>query len=320
MEFLKFLEGIRNPFFDTLFSLITRLGEETVFLVAAIFIFWCVSKREGYYILITGLVGTVINQALKLMFKIPRPWVKDPTFNAVESAKPAAEGYSFPSGHTQNSVGTFGGVARWSSRLAIRITFITVAVLVAFSRMYLGVHTPLDVGVSILVASALVFALYPMFKTEERFHKFMPYIIGVSAVLAIGGLIYAFTVPEASVDAHNLASGRKNASTLIGCMVGLIPVYILDRTKIKFETDAKWYAQIIKLAVGLAIVLGIKAGLSSPLVYVFGNEYVARAVRYFLIVLFAGTLWPMTFGFFARMNIPAFDRLFEKKSEDTKTK
>ena len=170
MEFLKLLESIRNPFLDFLFLTVTHLGEELVFLALAIVIFWCVSKREGYYILITGLVGTVVNQSLKLICRVRRPWTY-PGFSAVEGAIGEATGYSFPSGHTQNVVGTLGGMARWTRRLWLRITLIVLAVLVAFSRMYLGVHTPLDVFVSLAVAAMLVFALYPLFKTEESFKR-----------------------------------------------------------------------------------------------------------------------------------------------------
>ena len=155
MEFLKLLESIRNPFLDFLFLTVTHLGEELVFLALAIVIFWCVSKREGYYILITGLVGTVVNQSLKLICRVRRPWTY-PGFSAVEGAIGEATGYSFPSGHTQNVVGTLGGMARWTRRLWLRITLIVLAVLVAFSRMYLGVHYPTDVLFSVLFGTLLV--------------------------------------------------------------------------------------------------------------------------------------------------------------------
>ena len=111
MEFLRLLEKIRNPFFDFIFSLVTKLGEETVFMAIAIIVFWCFSKKDGYYILSVGFIGTILNQLLKLCFRIPRPWVKDPNFTIVESARAEATGYSFPSGHTQSSVGTFGSLA-----------------------------------------------------------------------------------------------------------------------------------------------------------------------------------------------------------------
>ena len=116
MNLLYALERLRTPFWDAVFSAVTHLGEETVFMVAAILIFWCVSKEEGYYLLLMGFFGTVVNQFLKLLFRIPRPWVRDPDFTIVESARAQATGYSFPSGHTQNAVATFGGIARSTRR------------------------------------------------------------------------------------------------------------------------------------------------------------------------------------------------------------
>ena len=115
MNLLYALESVRTPFWDAVFSAVTHLGEETVFMVAAILIFWCVSKQEGYYLLLMGFFGTVVNQFLKLLFRIPRPWV------------------------------------RWAC--------VAVLLLVSFSRLYLGVHTPLDVGVSFAVAGLMVLTL-----------------------------------------------------------------------------------------------------------------------------------------------------------------
>ena len=317
MKYLRFLEGIRNPICDFLFSVITYLGSETAFLAIAIFIFWCVSKRRGYYVLITGLVGTLANQMLKLIFRIPRPWVKDPSFTIVESAREEAVGYSFPSGHTQNATGTFGAIALTSKRRGVRIFLFAVVILVAFSRNYLGVHTFLDVVVSLGVASLLLLALYPCFYTEERFEKTMPYLIVICAVLSVGFLVYANLLPEEGLDPHNLESGRKNAATLFGCLLGLCVVYPVDKKFIGFTTEGKWYAQVIKLAVGLGLVLALKAGLKTPLEHLVGvftdsPVMIARAIRYFLIVIFAGIVWPLSFRFFSKMSIPALDRFTEK--------
>ena len=155
MEFLYLLEKIRNPILDFIFSTITHLGEETVFLALAIIFFWCIDKYRGYYMLLTGLIGTVVNQALKLVCRVPRPWVKDPGFTVVDSAVKEATGYSFPSGHTQSIAGTFGAIGATSKRRWFSIVCVVIIVLVAFSRMYLGVHTPADVCVSLLIAAVL---------------------------------------------------------------------------------------------------------------------------------------------------------------------
>ncbi len=327
MEFLYLLEKIRNPISDFFFSTVTKLGEEMVFLALAIIFFWCIDKYRGYYIMMTGFIGTVINQCLKIVCRVPRPWVKDPGFTTVNNAQLEAGGYSFPSGHTQNTTGTFGAIGATSSRRWLSIACTVIIVLVALSRMYLGVHTPADVCVSLLIAAALIAVLHPVFSSKENFDKYMPYVVGISVLISIGFVIYVnllnpadyakdVTV-SASGEVHDpLASAIKNGATMLGCMLGLLVIYPLDRFFIKFETEARWYAQIIKLALGLAIVLAIKSGLSKPLVSLFGNEYVARSVRYFLMVVFAGAVWPMTFKFFAKMRIPALDNLFKKKSKN----
>jgi len=84
-------------------------------------------------------------------------------------------------------------------------------------------------------------------------------------------------------------------------------VYFIERKFIKFETKAKWYAQIIKLVLGLGFVILIKEGLRFPLEAWLGgaNE---RILRYFLIVIFAGLVWPLTFKWFSKLEIPVLDR------------
>ncbi|MBO7197018.1 MAG: phosphatase PAP2 family protein [Clostridia bacterium] len=309
MPFLYFLESIRNPVLDFLFALITHLGEETFFLAIAILFFWCINKREGYFILITGLIGTVVNQLAKLFFRIPRPWVLDKNFDIIESARAEATGYSFPSGHTQNIAGTYGAIAAYNPKKWKTVLCVTIIVLVAFSRMYLGVHTPLDVVVSLLVALGLVVALRPCFATEEGFKKSMPFIVIGSVILSIGFLVYVLSIAgDTTLDPDNFNSGMKNACTLLGCTAGLVLVYFVDTKFVNFTTEGRWYVQIIKLAIGLGGVLAIKSGLSKPLVSLFGDEYIARAVRYFLIVGFAGAVWPLTFAWFGKLRIGFMER------------
>ena len=296
MEVLYALESIRMPWLDTVMAAITHLGEETVFMVAALFVFWCVSKRHGYYLLAIGFAGTVLNQFLKLLFRIPRPWVLDSDFTIVESARAQATGYSFPSGHTQNAIGTFGGIARFTRRKWVRVAAIVVAVLVPLSRMYLGVHTPLDVGVAAVIAVALVFALYPLMERSDSRHGVMGAVLAVMLALAVGYLLFVSLYPfPADVDAANLASGVENAWKLLGATVGMLVGWWLDVRFIHFDTRAVWYVQLIKLVGGLALLLGIRAALKAPLAAALGAG-VGGAVRYGVMVLFAAAVWPMVFA------------------------
>lgn len=300
MEILYFLEGIRNSVLDALVSFVTLFGEETIFMAICMMIFWCVDKWQGYYLLLTGFAGTVVNQTLKMTFKIPRPWVKDPNFTIVESARQAATGYSFPSGHTQTSVGMFGGIARANKNKALRIICIIMCVLVPFSRLYLGVHTPLDVGVSLGIALLLIFAGYPLFCKAKEKPAVMYGILAVMTVMVVGALAY-FLLGNHEEN-ENLTSAIKNACTLLGCILGLIVVYTVDSRAINFSTEAVWWVQILKVLGGIALVLCVKEGLRTPFELIFGNELIARGARYFMIVIAGGVIWPLTFPYLSRLS------------------
>ncbi len=318
MSFLYFLEGIRNPVLDFLFSLVTLCGEETVFMAVGMLVFWCVSKYEGYYLLSVGFVGTLVNQFLKMLFRIPRPWVKDPSFTIVESAKEAATGYSFPSGHTQSSVGLFGGIARWNRGRLLRAATITLCVLVPLSRMYLGVHTPADVCVSIGIALLLIFVAAPLFKKAADSPKLMIGILASMTALSVAYLLFVsfYSFPESvylSESIHNLESARKNGWTMLGCMLGLICVWVVDLKWTHFETGAVWWAQIIKTVGGLGLVIAVKELLRFPLNAFLPADSLGRMIRYFLMVIVGGVLWPMTFRYFSRLG--KSEKKTEKETE-----
>lgn len=300
MEVLYFLEGIRNPFLDRLMMLITNLGSETAFLAIALILFWCVNKRQGYYIMSVGFVGTILSQAMKILCRIPRPWVLDPEFTVVEGAMADAGGYSFPSGHSQSSVGTFGSIARTTESTVLRWVCIAIAVLVPFSRMYVGVHTPADVLVGSGISLVLIFLVHPIVYSDNP--KAMPRFLGVMVAISVAYTLFTEFFPfPADTDPVNLASARKNAYTLLGALLGVALVYFVDCRKLHFDTKAVWWAQIFKTLLGLAVVLGVKAGLKAPLDALFGGHLAARAVRYFLVVVVAGIVWPMSFPFFGRL-------------------
>lgn len=296
MDILYALEKIRTPFWNGIMSAVTQLGGEVIFIVAAVVVFWCVSKWEGYYLMTIAFCGTVLNQFLKLICRVPRPWVRDPNFTIVESARAEATGYSFPSGHTQNAVGLFGGMARWGGRRWVRLGLTALALIIAFSRMYLGVHTPADVGVSLVLAAALVLGLYPLMRRAQEKPRYMGYVLAAMLVVSGAFVVLVETCGfPADMDAENLASGIGNAWKMLGAVAGMTLAWLLDRRYIHFETQAVWWVQVIKVAVGMALLLAIKSGLKAPLLALLGHEGLAGGVRYFLLVLVAGAVWPLVF-------------------------
>ena len=302
MQSLYFLESVRIPVLDSFMLLVTKLGEETAFLVAALIVFWCVDKRKGYYLLSVGFLGTMASQFLKITCRIPRPWVLNENFTILERAREAAAGYSFPSGHSQNAVGTFGAIAAFTGNRAVRWLCISVCILVPLSRMYIGVHTPADVLAGAGMALALVIVLKkPVLRGTDTVMKLLlTGMIFLSAVLLMYVELWSF---PADVDAHNLESALKNAYTMLGSTCGAAFICWADRRVLNFSTRAVWWAQLLKVILGLGLVLVVKEGLRTPLQLLFAGHMAERAVRYFLIVVTAGFLWPATFSVFSKLGV-----------------
>ena len=300
MQFLYLLEKIRMPILNEFMLLITHFGEETAFLVAALIVFWCVDKYKGYYMMLVGFAGTIINQFLKLACRVPRPWVKDPNFTILEQAREEATGFSFPSGHSQNAVGIFGAIAHTTVTPWIKAVAIAIAVLVPLSRLYVGVHTPADVLVGSAIALVLVFGLKK--PVLSRDHKTMKLILAALVVMSLGLVAYVelWRFP-AKMDSVNLESGFKNAYTMLGCLTGAAVVYLVDHRFTNFDTKAVWWAQILKAVLGLVVVLVVKEGMKLPLDAMGVDAYLGRAIRYFMVVLTAGCVWPLTFPWFAKL-------------------
>ena len=293
MDFLYFLEDLRTPLLDSIVSALTHLGGETVFLVAALVVFWCVDKRQGYYRMSVGFMGPLVNLVLKITCRIPRPWVRDPNFPIVEAAREEATGYSFPSGHSTSSVGTLGVLATEGKRLWLRLIAVALCFLIPLTRLYLGVHTPADVLVGGAISLFFIIVLRPVVYREDGKH--MPTLLAVMLVLSAAFVAYMELFPfPADVDAANLASALKNSYTLLGALAGMLVVYKADK-KLNFTTEAPFSAQVLKVLLGLVLVLAVKEGLKLPLDLILKGHMAGRAIRYCAVVITAGILWPLAF-------------------------
>ncbi len=316
MQFLKLLEGLRTPFWDAFFSGITHLGEESFFIIIGLFVYWCVSKRTGFYLLLVSFAGTIVSQFLKMWVRMPRPFELDPTFTIVESARAQALGFSFPSGHTQNILGVCGSVAACHKNRFLRAVCAAVAVLVPFSRLYLGVHTPLDVLTAAGIALLLLLVFFRLSARAMREDRVMAtllaFMVLAGAAIALFAELYPFpadarivgygstaVVCDPAAYAKNLRDGVSNAWMLFGGAIGFTVGIFLDRRFLRFEVKAVWWAQLIKYVLGLALLFGIRFGMKALLAPI--GHPAANALRYCCMLIFASAVWPMTFPFFARL-------------------
>ena len=297
MELLRMLETIRSPFLDTVIGLITRLGEEAVVLVIMCAIYWCINKKAAYRIGIAFFFSGITAQGMKICFRIDRPWIVDPTLNPVPSALGQATSYSFPSGHAQSAAALFGSLGVQIKRKPIKAACFIVIALVAFSRMYLGVHTLLDVAVSIAVSllfvllTVLLFTDGPSSRRRELIIAVFMVLYCLAAVAIASVLYFGGTIEE-----KYLSDCLKAAGAGFGYAVG---IYI-ERVYICFSVKAKnLLYQIIKFAIGIAGVLVIMEGMK----LLFGTGLVLDTVRYFLMIIWITVLFPLIIKrFFVPLN------------------
>ena len=299
MDFLKLLEGGRTALLDGWFSLATHLGEETAFMLFAMIILWCVDKRKGYYLFCIGALGGAVNTLLKIIYCIPRPWVRDPAFTIVESARKNATGYSFPSGHTQTATGLYGGIARVTDKPMLRCCMILVVLVVSFSRLYLGVHTPADVSVSLAVGTALVFLFWPLFRSLPENAHLAYLALSAAAFLSLMILLHAEFAPfPADAIAEISFDGVTVTYKMFGCTLALLVAFWIDDRFLRYSVSAPLPVQLIKCGLGLALVIAIRTFLKAPLLALFSGHPAAGFVRYFLITIFAAAVWPAIFQHF----------------------
>jgi undecaprenyl-diphosphatase len=286
MELLKWIESIRMPFLDTVFSLVTRLGEEILLIVIFCLIFWCINKKIGYIIGAVFFLSALFVQGLKIVFRIPRPWITDPTLTTVGYSTTEATGYSFPSGHTQTAAAYLTPLGVVSKQKWVKVILFTLVVLVAFSRMYLGVHTLSDVVVSLLITFVITFLAVRFFSEDKDCKKrdiLLSVFIGLSAVVVI--IYVAFLYHNNITEAFKLRDSVLAAGSALGFAVGMF----IERRYIRFSVKAQnIYMQVLKYVLGVGGLLGVREGAR-----VIGSGLVADGIRYFLIVIWVMVVFPL---------------------------
>ena len=287
MEFLYFLESIRNVFLDIFFIICTSFGEELVLISLFAVIYWCINKTLAYRIAFSYFLSGIAVQGLKIHFRIERPWVIDPDFKPVEQVMDTATGYSFPSGHTQSSTSLYSSIAFHFKKRAVYIGAFILIAAVMFSRMYLGCHTPKDVLVSFVVTIVISLAVSLIY---DNFNSSLltDIIVAILIFLLSAGLFgYSYYLVNAGITTDVLAmDGFKAAGACAGFAVG----WFIEKRYIKFNPkNSHIWLQIVKVIAGLAGALIIKSGLKLLL----GNTMVTNTVRYFFVILWIAVFFPL---------------------------
>ena len=195
MDFLVYLQNIRlncSDIIDKIFLSITVIGEFWLPTLICAIVYWCIDFRAGIYLFSLEGFNKLFAYLFKMLACVYRPWILDSRIHPSPLALPYATGYSFPSGHSAMSSSVLGGCAYLLKHKLWSTVLVLLVFLVGFSRLWLGVHSPQDVIIGLLLGFSLVFILLPVMKWAEKDKNRYVLLTVIVDVLAIMALIYIY--------------------------------------------------------------------------------------------------------------------------------
>ena len=201
-----------------------------------------IDKRSGLYTIASYHASVSINAVVKLTFCVYRPWIRDSRVPPAGDAITTATGYSFPSGHTTTAALIYGrlAVSTWKKLRWISVLCFICLGLTAFSRNYLGVHTPQDVLVGLAIGTAVLFGMSALFRFLTAHQEKENLLLITGAAFCIAALIYITLKPYPMdyVDSKLLVDPErmnKDRYGDIGMLLALCGARFIEKTWIKYK-------------------------------------------------------------------------------------
>ena len=165
LEIIRVIQKLTSPLTDNIFKFITMMGEEFLIIPVMAFIYWCVDKHKGIYIMQSVVSSLTLGNVAKDIIKRPRP-IGQPGIKSLYMD--TATGYSMPSIHSMNISSLLTSLNILKTNLTFIIISIITSLLVGFSRIYLGVHYPSDVLCGLIAGSLIPFVFAFIFESVRN--------------------------------------------------------------------------------------------------------------------------------------------------------
>lgn len=289
---VEFFQSFACGFLDVFFWLITKLGEETMFFFVLTVAYLCYSKKFAIKISFYYLSSVAFNNLLKLIVKRPRPYVESTTI----SNRLNADGYSFPSGHTQGyfavATTSFIEVNKYNKSRSIKISTLVIlsllGILVMLSRMYWGQHFLSDVvvgmmfGISVIYFMDWLITILPN-KVKELFTLNRIYVgLGVVALI-----LFIIILMLDIFAGFNVDVAYKFCGVFFAMSIG----YFVDKKWIGYESCQGFKIGLLKALISVSIIALLYWALS---VMFRINSYIIFVV-YLFLGLICTTILPVIF-------------------------
>jgi len=313
MDVVNQAELVVNAFFQTLggglqslMGVITMLGNEIFYILFMPTIYWCVDAWAGLRIGVMLLSSTCFNGFFKVLLKGPRPyWISDKIVPGVHESS-----FGIPSGHAMNSTAVWGWSAIETRNRKVILFASVMVLLIATSRLVLGVHFLSDVLLGLLLGLLLLLAFSKLQKpigawlnkqslTNQLLLAFFSslFIIGLNALVIVLSSDWQMPAEWAAragdVDPFSLDGALTTGGLWFGMLGGF--AWLRVRRGVIQSNFGTWQ-RILRYLVGITGVIAIYAGLGSFFPDDLGLvSMVLRYFRYFLIGIWIACLSPLLF-------------------------
>lgn len=263
MTAIEWIQKLLGTSLQPLFLGITNLGSEYAYIVFLSLYYWLVNPRTGRQLGLLIGFSYGFNVLCKALFDYPRPFELNPNIASPEAIA-TIEHSSFPSGHAQSSATFWVYIALYHQHLWLWISSIIIITLIAISRLYLGVHFPIDV-----VGGLLIGILFAVIGTRCFFGVRQRFLVMVSVVIVtfLLGLVW----------------------TPLARSLGVIAGFYL--TKPNVTPPSSWKGRLLFGGIGLLFVMTVYLGSR----WLLGNWREQGWVSYwhYCILTFVVTkVWP----------------------------
>ena len=263
MEIIGLLQSFATPWLDKLFLLITNMGSEKVYICLLLITYLAIDSRIAQRLGIYFLLGYYLNFHLKGLFNTPRPFEIDESVLRGEAGATALGG-GFPSGHAQASMTFWGLITFYFRRRWLYPLCALIVILISLSRIYLGVHFPIDVLGGLLIGSILVALGLTLDHYLSNFtvKPMLLLMLGIT----IPFLLHLFLPVTGS-----------------GQILGSLAAFITGPSILKHYTDGAIVPRLLTALLGIVLVFGVLIGSSLLVPEDIKANTIFGFFRYFII-------------------------------------
>ena len=321
IQYLLWLQEFRNSISDALtpFMEFVSMFATTFLIYFPVFYYWNVDKKKGLYTLVSYYFCMVVTPLIKLSACIYRPWIRDSRVLPAGDSIRTATGYSFPSGHTSTAGPLAGGmvVNTWNDKRTrwISVIFAAFVLMTAFSRNYLGVHTPQDVFVAIVLSVLSLILTAKLFTYLDRHPEKEDWLLLGGFIFCWLAIVYITLKPyptELNAEGKLIIDPQKMMNDGygdIGKMMGFLIARFVEKKWIQFKPLKKGWMSVIICLLGLIPMWLLKTYLNPVIVGWLGSHW-GKLVFSIVYVFYYIALIPLVIKIVGRYEKP------EEKQEE----